>query len=565
MGNYQNIKTLKPADIENRKAYLIGGGVGSLSAAAFLIMDGHMDGKNITILEKSGIIGGSLDGGGNAEDGFIIRGGREMEEHFECAWDLFARIPSTIDPERSVLDEFRELNIWDPNVAACRVIRNCGDDAHMDTLGLDKASIKAVRKMLLVTEEELGAKTIKEYFNPSFFETNMWCFWRSMFAFEDWHSAVEMKRYFERFIHLMPGMSKLKGILFSKYNQYESFILPLKKWLISKDVNFVYNAQVESLDIDIIGDRKTVTTTRLNGSGTNETIPVDKKDLVFVTLGSMTENSTLGSMDKAPVLNRDEGASWKLWKNIANKHHDFGKPDVFCSNIDQSKWESFTVTCTDSPIADYLKKLTGRDPYSGRAVTGGIVTISDSSWLMSVTCSRQPHFSNQPKNVLVLWAYGLFPDNIGDFVKKKMSDCTGAELMTELLYHLGLKDQIPEILKTVNVIPCMMPYITSQFMPRVQGDRPKVVPKGSANLAFMGQFVEQPGDCVFTVEYSVRSAMTGVYTLLNLERKVPEVFPSKYDLRYIMGAMKTMYPEGEMPGENLLKKFLKKTSFKDLI
>ncbi|MEI6579851.1 MAG: oleate hydratase, partial [Eubacteriales bacterium] len=312
MGNYQNIKTLKPADIENRKAYLIGGGVGSLSAAAFLIMDGHMDGKNITILEKSGIIGGSLDGGGNAEDGFIIRGGREMEEHFECAWDLFARIPSTIDPERSVLDEFRELNIWDPNVAACRVIRNCGDDAHMDTLGLDKASIKAVRKMLLVTEEELGAKTIKEYFNPSFFETNMWCFWRSMFAFEDWHSAVEMKRYFERFIHLMPGMSKLKGILFSKYNQYESFILPLKKWLISKDVNFVYNAQVESLDIDIIGDRKTVTTIRLNGSGTNETIPVDKKDLVFVTLGSMTENSTLGSMDKAPVLNRDEGASWKL-------------------------------------------------------------------------------------------------------------------------------------------------------------------------------------------------------------------------------------------------------------
>ena len=565
MGNYQNIKTLKPTDIENRKSYLIGGGIGSLSAAAFMILDGHMEGKNILILEKSEIIGGSLDGGGNARDGFIIRGGREMEEHFECAWDLFGRVPSLINPERMVLDEFRELNIWDPNSAACRVIHNRGEDAHMNTLGLDKASIKAVRKMLLVTEEELGAKTIKEYFNPSFFETNMWCFWRSMFAFEDWHSAVEMKRYFERFIHLMPGMSKLEGILFSKYNQYESFVLPLKKMLLANGVNFVYNAQAESLDVDITGGKKTVTAIRLNRAGTAETIPVGEKDLVFVTLGSMTENSTLGSMNEAPALNRDEGACWKLWKNIAKISPDFGKPEVFCGNIDQSKWESFTITCTDSPIADYLKKLTGRDPYSGRAVTGGIVTISDSSWLMSVTCSRQPHFSTQPGNVLVLWAYGLFPDNIGDFVKKKMSDCTGAELMTELLYHLGLKDRIPEILKTVNVIPCMMPYITSQFMPRVNSDRPAVVPKGSTNLAFMGQFVEQVGDCVFTVEYSVRSAMTGVYTLLGLERKVPEVFPSKYDLRYIMGAMKTMYPEGKMPGEKMLRKFLSKTSFKDLI
>jgi len=528
MGNYQHIGTKKPADIENRKAYLIGGGIASLSAAAFLMMDGHMDGKNITIFEKSEFIGGSLDGGGNAKDGYIIRGGREMEEHFECAWDLFSRIPSLTDPERTVLDEFRELNIWDPNVSACRVIQNCGEKANLNSLGLDKESIKMVRKLLLVTENELGAKTVKEYFNPSFFETNMWCFWRSMFAFEDWHSIVEMKRYFERFIHLMPGMSKLKDILFSKYNQYDSFILPLKNWLTDRDVNFVYNAQAQSLDFDIIGDRKTVTAIRLSRAGAEESIPVDKKDLVFVTLGSMTENSTLGSMNEAPALNRGEGACWNLWKNIAKKHSDFGKPEVFCSDIDKSKWESFTVTCTDSPIAEFLQKLTGRDPYSGRAVTGGIITIRDSSWLMSVTCSRQPHFINQPKNVLVLWAYGLFPDNVGDFVKKKMSDCTGAELMTELLYHLGLKDRIPEILKTVNVIPCMMPYITSQFMPRLPGDRPAVVPKGSANLAFMGQYVEQPGDCVFTVEYSVRAAQMAVYQLLDIKKEIPKI--NRYDL-----------------------------------
>ncbi len=565
MGNYLLINTVKPEGIENRKAYLVGGGIASLAAAAHLIMYGHMDGKNITILEKTGSLGGSLDGGGNAKDGYIIRGGREMEEHFECCWDLFAKIPSLNDPARSVLDEFRELNVYDPNESAVRVMHLCGKDAKLETLGLDKDSIKALCKLLLATEESLGRKTVKEYFNPSFFRTNMWCFWRSMFAFEDWHSVAEMKRYMERFMHLMPGMPKLKGILFSRYNQYESFILPLKKWLEERHVNFIFDAQVEDLNIDITGNKKTVKAIYLKRSGKDEEIVTTEKDLVFVTNGSMTENSTLGSMHQAPVLNREEGACWKLWKNIAKKHPDFGKPDVFCGDIDKTKWESFTVTCTDSPIADYLAKLTGRDPFSGRVVTGGIITFKDSNWYMSVTCSRQPHFSNQPKNVLVLWAYGLFPDRVGNLVKKKMSDCTGEELMTELLCHMGLKSQTQEILKTVNVIPCMMPYITSQFMPRVKGDRPAVVPKGSTNLAFLGQFTEIEGDCVFTVEYSVRSALTAVCTLLQLERPVPEIYPAKYDIRVLVTAMKTMYPDGQLPASKILKKFTQGTSFEDLI
>lgn len=566
MGNYQNINTLKPENIANKKAYLVGAGIGSLAAAAYLIRDGHMDGRNITILEETSLTGGAMDGAGNAKDGYIIRGGREMEEHYECCWDLYSQIPSIETPTRTVLDEFRELNNMDPNFSTCRVIEKCGQKVDFSTLGLDDCHVKQLTKLFLATEEDLGTTTVEEFFDPSYLNTDMWLYWRSMFAFENWHSVVEMKRYMERFMHLLPGMSSLSGIMFSKYNQFDSMILPLIKWLESKNVVFEHGTQVKDLDINIDGPKKTVTAIHLTRNGKDDIIYTTENDLVFVTNGSMTENSTLGSMDKAPVLNGEEGGCWSLWRNIAKKHPSFGKPEVFCNDIDKTKWESFTITCTDSKIADILKKLTGRDPYSGKVVTGGIITIKDSNWLLSVTCNRQPHFINQPKNVLALWAYGLFPDNVGDFVKKKMSDCTGEELVTELLYHLGVKEEeMGEIIKTVKVIPCMMPYITSQFMPRVKGDRPDVVPEGSTNLAFLGQFAEIPGDCVFTVEYSVRSAIMAVYTLLKLEKNVPEIYPSKYDIRVVAAATKTLYSGRPLPGQPIVRKLLKNTTLEGLI
>ncbi len=562
MGNYQRINPVKKNGIENKKAYLIGGGIASLAAAAYMIRDGHMDGKKITILEESDILGGAMDGAGDAEKGYSIRGGRELEEHYECTWDLYSFIPSLNDSKRTVLDEFRELNLAEPVESHCRLIHKCGKKADFLTLGLSDLHIEQLTKLLLATEEILGAATIEQFFDPSYFETNMWYFWRSMFAFENWHSVLEMKRYMQRFMHLLPGMNQLKGILHTEYNQYDSMILPLITWLKKYNVNFDLHAQVTDLDFRIADKQKTVTGIHLLRNGKSEKIPVDKDTLVFVINGSITENSTLGSMHAPAVLNRDteNRGCWNLWKNIAAKDPVFGHPEVFCDHIDQTKWLSFTMTFKDPFMGKYLKELTDRDQGMG-----GIVTIKDSSWLMSWSLSKQPHFINQPKDVLINWAYGLFPDNVGDYVKKKMSDCTGEELVTELLYHMGLKDKIPEILKTVNVIPCMMPYITSLFMPRVKGDRPEVIPEGSTNFAFLGQFAEVPDDCVFTVEYSVRSATMAVYKLLNLEKQVIPVYPSRFDIRVLVAAAKTMYSARPLPGENIIHKLLSGTILEKLI
>jgi len=570
MGNYQRIHTKKPQDIENKRAFLVGAGIASLAAAEYLIRDGHMQGEQITILEQDSIEGGAMDGAGNADDGFVARGGREMEEHYECLWDLFGEIPSIEEENRSVLDEFKELNDIDPNYSNVRVIYNRGEKHRSTSLGLEPKHEDEIIKLILTTEEDLGSKTVEEYFSTSFLETDMWLYWRSMFAFETWHSVVEMKRYMHRFMHLLPGMSSMRGLVFTKYNQYDSLILPLRQKLEADGVKFVFDSVVKDLDIDIYGEQKIVTAIHLTQNGEAKTIRTTKDDLVFVTNGSMTENSSIGDMHQAPVLNRGEASVWSLWKNIAKKDASFGNPEVFCSDIDKTKWESFTITAKGEKFRKLMEHFAQREFLPHRTATGGIITIKDSSWLMSVTVNRQPQFKNQPKDVIVAWAYALFPDKKGDFIPKAMSDCSGEELFKELLYHLGIEPQdMSAYIDEVIVRPVMMPYITSQFMPREKQDRPQVVPKGSINLAFLGQFVEIEGDCVFTVEYSVRSAIMAVYTLLGLEKQVPEIYPSQYDIRVIAAASKAMRSEHEgvlrKIVESFIHKKLKHTTFEGLV
>lgn len=564
MNNYQRINPAKPKNIETRKAYLIGGGIGSLASAAFLIRDGHMPGKNIHVIEQLEVFGGSMDGAGMAEKGYSARGGREIEEHFECFMELYSFIPSLNDKNKSVLDEFRQLNIEEPIESHCRLVQNQGEKADFSSLGLSRSNAMQLGKLHMTTEEALGATTIGEYFEPSFFETNFWYFWATMFAFEKWHSVVEVKRYMERFMHLIGGMNRLEGILHTEYNQYDSLILPLITWLKEQNVCFKTGCKVTDIDFDLSNNEKVATAVHYIKNGKDEIINVNKDDIVLFTNGSMTENTTKGDMNSVAILNRSEDKGcFSVWEKLAKKSPDFGHPEKFCSDIDKTKWMSFTITLKDDDIVfPHILNLTGDKPGMG-----GLVTIKDSSWFMSWVVPKHPHFIGQPDNVKVLWAYALNMDVPGDYIKKTFSDCTGREMFEELLYHMGLKDRIDEILShTVNVIPSMMPYITSHFMPRVAGDRPDVIPKGSKNFGFLGQFAEIPEDCVFTVEYSVRGAMMAVYGLLDLEKQVDPVYPSQYDIRVLINAAKTCLGVDKLPLKNMpLGEFLKNSEIGKLL
>lgn len=575
-GNYEAFaRPRKPHGVDTKTAWFVGSGLAALAGAAFLIRDGQMAGHRITILEQQQLPGGALDGINEPEKGFVIRGGREMEEHFECLWDLYRSIPSLEVEDASVLDEFYRLDKDDPNLSLQRATVNRGEDAHTDGLfTLSERALKEIIKLFLATREEMENKRINEVFGEDFLGSNFWLYWRTMFAFEEWHSALEMKLYLHRFIHQIAGMPDFSTLKFTRFNQYESLVLPLVKWLLDHGVVFRYDTEVTDVDFDIAPGRKQATRIHWRSKGVEDGVDLGPDDLLFMTIGSLTENSDNGDHHTPAKLDEGPAPAWDLWRRIAAKDPAFGRPNVFGAHIPQTKWESATVTTLDERIPRYIGKIAKRDPFSGKVVTGGIVTAKDSSWLLSWTVNRQPHFKAQPKDQIVVWVYGLFVEKPGDYVKKPMQDCTGEEITQEWLFHMGVPvEDIPKLAATgAKTVPVMMPYITAFFMPRQAGDRPDVVPESAVNFAFIGQFAEsRQRDCIFTTEYSVRTPMEAVYTLLGVERGVPEVFNSTYDIRMLLAASGRLRDgkEIDIPGpafvRNLLMKELDKTQIGALL
>lgn len=562
-GNYEAFaRPRKPKGVENKTAWFVGSGLAALAGAAFLIRDGQMPGNRINILEQQQLPGGALDGIKEPEKGFVIRGGREMETHFECLWDLFRSIPSLEIDGASVLDEFYWLDKDDPNSSLQRATVNRGDDAHTDGLfTLSEQAQKEIVKFFMSTREEMENKRITEVFGEEFLSSNFWLYWRTMFAFEEWHSALEMKLYLHRFLHQIKGMPDFSTLKFTKYNQYESLVLPLVKWLTEHGVVFQYGTEVTDVDFDIAPGRKQATRLHWRRDGVEGGVDLSPDDLLFITIGSLTENSHNGDHHTPANLNLGSAPAWDLWRRIAARDPAFGHPDVFGAHIPETKWESATVTTLDERIPKYIQKIAKRDPFSGKVVTGGIVTAKDSSWLLSWTVNRQPHFKQQSKDQIVVWVYALFVEQSGDYVKKAMQDCSGEEITQEWLYHMGVPvEDIPALAATGAItVPVMMPYVTAFFMPRQAGDRPDVIPEGAVNFAFIGQFAEsKERDCIFTTEYSVRTPMEAVYTLLNVERGLPEVFNSTYDIRMLLSAIGSLRDGKEihLPGPAFLRNLL---------
>ncbi len=535
----------KPIGVDKKKAYIIGTGLAGLSAAFYLVRDAQMKGENIHLLEKLDLAGGSCDGRKDVTKGFYMRGGREMDNHFECMWDMFRSVPSIEDSNVSVLDEYYWLNKHDPNYSLCRATTNCGEDAHTDKLfKLDKESAMALSKLFITPEEKLENKKISDVLPESFWETNFWLYWQTMFAFQKWSSALEMKRYLCRYVHHIDGLPDFSALRFTKYNQYESMILPLVNYLQEHGVKIDYGIDVKNVIIENQSCKKIAKQIIYENNGKEKIISLTEDDLVFITNGCCTDTSCYGDQNNAPdlsIIKNGYGESWDMWKNIAIQASDgeFGNPDKFCSDVEKTNWMSATIAVSDERIIKYIMNICKRDPRKGRVTTGGIVTVKDSvkNWYLSWTINRQPQFKSQDKNTVLVWVYALNTNKEGNFMKKPIRLCTGKEVCEEWLYHIGFpKDEIEKYADKCNTTTCYMPYINAFFQPREKNDRPLVVPKDAINFAFLGQFAETPRDTIFTTEYSIRTGMEAVYTLLNVDRAVPEVWGSKYDVRELLKA-----------------------------
>jgi oleate hydratase len=517
------------------KAYLVGSGIASLSAAAFLIRDGGFAGRDIVIVEEQNREGGSLDAAGSPETGYTMRGGRMFEIHFDCTYDLLRSIPSLDDPSTSVTEDtftFHEEFAWDDHA---RLVDAGGKPIYAHSMAFSERDRLELVRCVATPERLLDGKAITDCFSEGFFTTNFWWMWCTTFAFEPWHSAIEFRRYLNRFVHLFRTFDTMSGIYRTRFNQFDSIVRPLLAWLTDQGVTIQLGTRVTDIRL-AEGEQLTAQALTWVRGGKTEEIPIGPDDLVMVTNGSMTADSTLGATGAAPVLDTSASSgAWALWRTLAAKRPGLGNPSAFDSAPEKSTWESFTVTTQDPTFFSVMQDFSGSE-----AGKGGLITFKDSSWLLTIVLNHQPHFRGQPEDTFVWWGYALFPEKVGDYVKKPMAACTGREILDEVLQHLHLQ-QRPQILDSSIVLPAIMPYITSQFLVRKHGDRPEVVPPTSTNLAFIGQYAEVPDDVVFTVEYSVRTAWTAVATLLKLDRQPPPVYKGQHDPKVLIEALQTLH------------------------
>lgn len=531
--------------MENRNngptnVYLNGLGLGSIAAAMYLIQKADFDPYNIHIFEQKGdqdLVGGSCDASEKIVDdqpAYFMQGSRMFENKvYPCTKELWSIIPYN-DHESCLQDHEKNREECPIDI----VVRLLHEDGRKDTgyqLGLNTAEKLKMAKLLATPESMIpdDAK-ITDIFGEAFFTSNYWFMWRSLFAFQPWHSAVEMKRYMHLFFHEMPNMNTMVSLERTRYTNFHSFVLPALRFMLKKGVNFHYNRRISDVDFNSNSGGKERWIERIHlETGSGEPMPsieVRETDLVFLTIGSMVSNASFGAhdrpVDKPAVGSENLGGAWTLWKKIAAEQPDFGRPDRFLRDISQSRMMTFTVTFRGGLFQRKFEWLVERQ--MGRQSP---LPITASPWILHLHTYRQPLFPDQPRDTCVIWVTALRDNNIGKFVKKTMPECTGREILEELLGHLQFdQDEAEknEMLDTSTCIPCMLPYGISQFLSRSEGDRPAVVPEGSKNFAFLGQFVEIPHGIVFTTEYSVMGAIHAVKTFVKPSLVVPPMYFGQY-------------------------------------
>lgn len=518
------------------KIYLNGLGLGSIAATMYLIQKAGFDASNIHIFEQNGDgdqLGGSCDASKmivNGQAAYFMQGSRMFEDKaYPCTKELWSIIPYS-EHESCLQDQQKHSE-------ECRVdtvVRLLHENGKKDSgyqLGLNTAEKLKMLKVLATPEFLIpDSAKITDLFGEAFFTSNFWYMWRALFAFQPWHSAVEMKRYMHLFFHQMSNMDTMSSLERTRYTNFHSFIRPALRFMANKGVNIHYNCRISDVDFKIDSDSKNRWIERIHlespSGEPKPSVQVRDKDIVFLTLGSMVSNASFGAHDHPvgmPAIDSQNlGGAWTLWKKIASKQPDFGRPEQFLRDISQSKMMTFTVTFRgglfQSKFEWFVKRQMGRQ---------SPLPITASPWMMHLHTYRQPLFPDQPRDTCVIWVSALRDNMIGKFVKKTMFECSGREILEELLGHLQFDQNIAEkneILDTSTCIPCMLPYGISQFLSRAKGDRPLVVPAGSKNFAFLGQFVEIPDGIVFTTEYSVLGAILAIKKLVKPSLVVPPMY-----------------------------------------
>lgn len=526
--------------MQKKKAIMIGAGLSNMAAAVYLIQEGKWSGDQITFYALDNY--GSNDGSPTQDvkddywnknhpmenqKGYIARGGRMLNYRtYVDLMDLLDQVPSMTEPGLTAAEDTRQFDAAHPTYDKARLLTGGQGIVDGGKLVLNNKSRKLLTQLIMMPdsqEEKLDNITIADYFkdNTEFFESNFWFMWETTFAFRTRSSAQELRRYMHQMIYEFTQIEHLVGVNRTRYNQYESIMKPLINYLEKEGCHIVLNRRVVDWKFKDSKMQDEITVTGLHMVNTktdeNEFVPVDDDTAVIFTNGSITDSATLGDFNTPAAENMDYGAASSLWKKASDHFYNLGNPDKFFADRDASEWVSFTLTTKNHLFLNEIARITTQEP--GNALNSFISTepvtpLGQKDVTMSIVVHHQPHFTSQKPNETVLWGYFLYPRRHGEIIDKPYIEMTGKEMLQELIGQLSkvdpgpinISDKEEEIMDSViNCIPVYMPYASALFNNRAKSDRPKVIPKHSTNLAFTGEFVEQPYQMIFTENSAVRS------------------------------------------------------------
>ncbi len=556
---------------------MIGAGLSNMAAAVYLIQEGGWSGDAITFYSLDDH--GSNDGASVSETtdeywnknhplentkGYVARGGRMLNYRtYVDLMDLLGRIPSATEPNMTAEEDTRSFDAQHRTFDKARLLEGSKGILDAGHLGFNNKDRLLMTKLIMMPdseEEKLDNVSIAEYFkdDPHMFQTNFWYMWETTFAFRTQSSAQELRRYMHQMIYEFTQIEHLVGVNRTRYNQYESIMLPLINYLKAQGCHIILNRRITDLDFKEtqMTDEITVTGMTMTNTETDEVehVTVDDDTAVIFTNGSITDSATLGDYNTPAAENMDYGAAAGLWKQVASKFYNLGNPDKFFADRNASEWVSFTLTTKNHILLNEIERITTQIP--GNALnsflsTKPITPLGQKDVNMSIVVHHQPHFTTQKPNEAVIWGYFLYPRRNGEFVDKPYIEMTGKEMLQELIGQLSKVDPGPinirekeaEIMDSViNNIPVYMPYASALFNNRAKTDRPEVIPEHSTNLAFTGEFVEQPYQMIFTEQSAVRSGEIAAYHFAGIPMaKLVDTPRYDRDIKTLMRATKKMF------------------------
>jgi oleate hydratase len=518
--------------------YIVGAGLAGLATAVYAIQDANFNPQNIHIIDEKSYKGGALYSEGGAKGKvYSTPGARLLDEiaHNHFRWNFLKRIPNMAEqdamekldnsPEalksytkfkKTISDDMEDYFKTHHLDGKVRLIDKDKKIIDAHKFGLTGGDLWAVAKFLYFTpERKIQDKRIDEVLPPHFFKTNFWAMYQGVFAFQQWHSAIECQRYMLRFFASISTMTSLHTEMNPPYDSYNAWVVPTVRYLKSQGVDFVMGTRVVDVDFRPTTDEKTITMLHCLQQGVAKDIPIRRNDFTFISIGSKVSDVKIGTMHKAPVtvqVDHPEDGAFLLWQKMAAKQPELGNPLKFTASPDHSEFVIWSCTTKGKVWDRLVLDLTGNK----RMGEQHEIVFPDSPWRNIFHVPWQPFVPNQTPDTTIIMGMCEHCGNKGEFVKKPMWASTGEEILTEFSHAFGWEKELPEIIKNSEMTVYYEPYVTSMFLPRNMFDRPKVVPNRSTNLAFIGEYTEMPEDTVFMVSYSTKSAQLAVHQLFDI-------------------------------------------------